>query len=165
MYRLISVARQGAQCAVRAHSASLRAAIPNHVLRSGFHHLGSQRASASDHWPQAKSHPLVDKLRQHPHIMQQLIDFTALLQEKGFDVSGKQPSMMQIMKVMNDAEIRERVKKLAQDMQAAGIQLDMQAIAELQNSLGQHQGSGESDEQSEGKKSPVMDKVKGFFKK
>lgn len=39
------------------------------------------------------------------------------------------------MKVMNDPEIKEKVQKLAQDMQTAGIQLDMQTIQELQSSF------------------------------
>lgn len=36
---------------------------------------------------------------------------------------------------MNDPEIKEKVQKLAQDMQTAGIQLDMQTIQELQSSF------------------------------
>lgn len=43
------------------------------------------------------NHPFVQKLRDNPHIVQQLADFTVLLQEKGLDMSsGKQPGFGQV---------------------------------------------------------------------
>lgn len=57
-------------------------------------------------------------------------------------------------------QIKEAVKGLAQDMQAAGIQLDMQSIAEIQKSLEQAR-----QEQQEDQNPGIMDKVKGLFKK
>lgn len=115
--------------------------------------------------------------------MQQLVDFTQLLQSKGVDVSGKQPSFMQVMKVMNDPDIKEKVQKLAQDMQAAGIQLDMQTIQELQSnfssmsanatpestytdeSINEKQEQQQGEEKEHGRKRGVMNRVKGLFKK
>ncbi|CAO3638084.1 unnamed protein product [Mucor hiemalis] len=115
--------------------------------------------------------------------MTQLVNFTNLLQTKGVDVSGKKPSFMQIMKVMNDPEIKEKVQKLAQDMQTAGIQLDMNTIQELQSNFADLANSPSppttynddvvSDldekkpvqEEQHGRRKGVMNKVKGLFKK
>ncbi|KAG2215155.1 hypothetical protein INT46_006541 [Mucor plumbeus] len=158
--------------------------------KSSIHTSAKQLFASSHDWQQtpAPQHPLIEKIQKHPHIMQQLVDFTQLLQSKGVDVSGKQPSFMQIMKVMNDPEIKEKVQKLAQEMQAAGIQLDMQAIQELQSNFSsmsantatpqstsiidekqsavnekhEHQQQGEKEH---GRKRGVMNRVKGLFKK
>jgi hypothetical protein len=79
------------------------------------------------------------------------------------------------MKVMNDPEVKEKVKDLAQDMQAAGIQLDMSTIQELQSSFGslvkpqaEHEAENpaeEEEEQQHGRKRGVLNKMKGLFKK
>ncbi|KAL0582080.1 hypothetical protein ABG067_008284, partial [Albugo candida] len=88
-----------------------------------------------------------------------------------------------IMKVMNDPEIKEKVQKLAQDMQVAGIQLDMNTIQELQSNFASlandhtpsttyEANQAEFDEkkpveeeQQHGRKRGVMNRVKGLFKK
>jgi hypothetical protein len=140
--------------------------------KSSFH-TSNKQLFASD-WQQPPQHPIIEKLQQHPHIMQQLVDFTALLQAKGVDVSGKQPSFMQVMKVMSDPEVKEKVKVMAQDMQAAGIQLDMQTIQELQSDMkglteqytqSKEQVQAEEEPVTGGEKKGVMDRVKGIFKK
>lgn len=154
--------------------------------KSSIHTSAKQLLASSHDWQQtpAPQHPLIEKIQQHPHIMQQLVDFTQLLQTKGVDVSGKQPSFMQVMKVMNDPEIKEKVQKLAQDMQAAGIQLDMQTIQELQSNFSSMAGSAtpestytdesmnekqeqqqQDEEKEHGRKRGVMNRVKGLFKK
>ncbi|KAI8637957.1 hypothetical protein BD408DRAFT_423714 [Parasitella parasitica] len=151
------------------------------ATRSRMHTSAKQLFASSHDWQQTPppQHPLIEKIQQHPQIMQQLIDFTQLLQSKGVDVSGKQPSFMQVMKVMNDPEIKEDVKKLAQSMQAAGIQLDMQTIQELQSSFSGLSATATSDnqqpvvdekqnqqhEKEHGRKRGVMNRVKGLFKK
>jgi hypothetical protein len=66
-------------------------------LIASFHSSRGVWASSQD-WQQPPQHPLIEKIQQHPHIMQQLVDFTNLLQSKGVDVSGKQPSFMQVYK-------------------------------------------------------------------
>lgn len=160
------------------------------ISKSSIHTSAKQLFASSHDWQQtpAPQHPLIEKIQQHPHIMQQLVDFTQLLQSKGVDVSGKQPSFMQVMKVMNDPEIKEKVQKLAQEMQAAGIQLDMQTIQELQSNfssmsantatpqpastidekqsaVNEKHEQQQQGEKEHGRKRGVMNKVKGLFKK
>ncbi|KAI9499736.1 hypothetical protein BDB00DRAFT_795354 [Zychaea mexicana] len=126
---------------------------------ASFHHSQLRTASLPDGWDASSaSHPIVQKIRENPQVMDQLVEFTMLLQKKGIDVAGKQPGFADMMKIMNDPEIKEVVKKLAQEMQAAGIQLDMQSIAEIQKSL-----EGYKDEEQ--KEGGVVNKMKGLFKK
>lgn len=80
------------------------------------------------------------------------------------------------MKVMSDPEVKEKVQKLAQDMQGAGIQLDMNTIQELQANfadLAAEQAAPEqvfdekkpAEEEQRGRNKGIMNKVKGIFKK
>ncbi|KAI9303635.1 hypothetical protein BJ944DRAFT_165086 [Cunninghamella echinulata] len=137
-----------------------------------FHFTKNNNFASPQSWKPGQSgpmHPLMEQLSQNPHIMQQLIDFTAFLQTKGIDPTGKQLNYMQVIKVMQDPEVKEKVQKLAKEMQNAGIQLDMATIAELQKSLGQTPfgQTKKEDDNDDDKKSDdgVMNKVKGFFKK
>ena len=84
---------------------------------------------------------------------------------------------------MNDPEIKAKVQVLAKDMQAAGIQLDMNAIQELQSSFGDLANINSSSshttfveeaeinekkpmqEEQHGRKRGVVNKVKELFKK
>jgi hypothetical protein len=69
---------------------------------------------------------------------------------------------------MNDPEVKEKTKKLVQDMQAAGITLDMTAIQELQASLAKQQQNPfeeKNEEKKEDEEKGVLNKVKGLFKK
>lgn len=67
------------------------------VPMSSIHNSVNWCASSHD-WNDQKpvTHPLIEKIQQHPHIMEQLIDFTSLLQTKGVDVSGQRPSFVQV---------------------------------------------------------------------
>jgi hypothetical protein len=69
-------------------------ALPQH----SFHSSCMPRANAGDPMQGIDpNHPFIQQLRQNPHILQQLADFTVLLQEKGMDVSsGKQPGFGQV---------------------------------------------------------------------
>lgn len=81
------------------------------------------------------------------------------------------------MKVMNDPEVKEKVQKLALDMQAAGIQLDMNTIQELQSNftaLSNNTPLQEDiinekkpvvEEEERGRKRGMFSKIKGAFKK
>jgi hypothetical protein len=179
LYRIIQKATLPAtrQLFLSAHRVHFkRAVLPAFALPKNLHTSAPKLFASSHDWQQPPQHPLIDKIQQHPHIMQQLVDFTALLQSKGVDVSGKQPSFMQIMKVMNDPEIKEKVQKLAQDMQTAGIQLDMSTIQELQsnfsnlspapeNIINEKSEDQKQQEEEHGRKRGVMNRVKGLFKK
>ncbi|CDH59525.1 hypothetical protein RO3G_06883 [Lichtheimia corymbifera JMRC:FSU:9682] len=130
------------------------------LMAASFHASSRFAASASDPFQSASSHPVMQKIGANPKVMEQLAEFTMLLQKKGIDVQGKQPGFSEMMKIMNDPEIKASVQKLAQEMQAAGIQLDMQTIAEIQNSL-----EDVKKEQGNDSQDGVMNKMKGFFKK
>lgn len=79
------------------------------------------------------------------------------------------------MKVMNDPEIKDKVQKLALDMQAAGIQLDMSTIQELQSSFAALSNTPlpeqvleekkPVEEEERGRKRGVLSRLKGAFKK
>lgn len=80
------------------------------------------------------------------------------------------------MKVMNDPEIKDKVQKLALDMQAAGIQLDMSTIQELQSSFAAlsntpvpeqvlEEKKPVVEEEERGRKRGVLNRLKGAFKK
>lgn len=81
------------------------------------------------------------------------------------------------MKVMSDPEVKEKAQKLAQSMQSAGIQLDLQTVQELQGDLNnmaqQYQkdkANTEVEQEQEpakehGRKRGVMGRMRGLFKK
>ncbi|ORX44282.1 hypothetical protein DM01DRAFT_1340465 [Hesseltinella vesiculosa] len=130
---------------------------PLAVQPSRLGHQDRVMTFASQTSPPPPHHPLMDQLQRNPHVMQELLDFTAFLQTKGVDPTGKNLNYMQVIKVMQDPEVKQRVQTLAKAMQEAGIQLDMSTIADLQRSLGQ--------EPTKVDKEGMVDKVKGFFKK
>lgn len=84
---------------------------------------------------------------------------------------------------MNDPDIKEKAQKVAQDMQTAGIQFDMQTIQELQSSFADLQQPDTSatieqeifdekksleeqdEEQQRGRRRGLLNKMKGVFKK
>ncbi|KAL0091069.1 hypothetical protein J3Q64DRAFT_1650930 [Phycomyces blakesleeanus] len=109
-------------------------------MRAGHGSMGALHTSARMQACQSETpseHPLLTKLKANPHILHKLAGFTAFLEAKGIDMSGEQPSMMQVAKVMSDTEVREKIKDLVKDMQEAEIELDMSTISELQASLGE----------------------------
>jgi hypothetical protein len=65
------------------------------------------------------------------------------------------------MKLMSDPDIKDMAAKLAQDMQAAGIQMDMNSVMELQKAF----GGPSSAEDEDAEKPGLLNKAKGFFKK
>ncbi|KAG2220318.1 hypothetical protein INT45_004003, partial [Circinella minor] len=136
-------------------------AIATQQQIASFHHTPLRAASMPEGWNASNAHPIVQKIRDNPQVMDQLVAFTVLLQKKGIDVAGKQPGFADMMKIMNDPEIKEVVKKLAQEMQAAGIQLDMASIGEIQKSLEGFNSNGGGEKQNDG----VVNKMKGLFKK
>ncbi|KAI9282678.1 hypothetical protein BY458DRAFT_496971 [Sporodiniella umbellata] len=125
----------------------------------------STRTFASSHdWQQGPSHPVLDKISKHPQIVKQLTEFTYFLQSKGVELTQK-PNYMQLMKVMSDPEVKEKTRQLVQDMQAAGITLDMNSIREIQEQMAKANDPFGEEKPKEEKKEGVMDKVKGYFKK
>lgn len=69
----------------------------SYVPMSSFHNSVNCFASSHD-WNDQKpvTHPLIEKIQKHPHIMEQLIEFTGILQTKGVDISGQKPSFVQV---------------------------------------------------------------------
>ncbi|KAI9023084.1 hypothetical protein CLU79DRAFT_750204 [Phycomyces nitens] len=115
-------------------TATFQSMCAGHGSMGAIHTSARMQASESE---TPSEHPLLTKLKANPHILHKLAGFTAFLQAKGIDMSGEQPSMMQVAKVMSDTEVREKIKDLVQDMKAADIELDMDTIKELQASLGE----------------------------
>lgn len=87
--------RHGALAAVR-----MQAYRPSMVTAS-FHASSRFAASASDPFQSASSHPVMQKIGANPKVMQQLADFTVLLQKKGIDVQGKQPGFSEVKSQAN----------------------------------------------------------------
>ncbi|KAH8555940.1 hypothetical protein BGW37DRAFT_479159 [Umbelopsis sp. PMI_123] len=171
MLRTFSLLNQTSRLAVRASArytavspfipsvqVSLRA-LPVQCLHSS----ATARASTGDPMQGIDpNHPFIRKLQSNPHILQQLADFTLLLQEKGLDTSsGRQPGFGQIMKLMSDPDVKSKAVQLAQDMQAAGIQMDMNTVMELQKAFGGPNSTAEEKQDNPG----LLNKAKGFFKK
>ncbi|ORY94243.1 hypothetical protein BCR43DRAFT_496099 [Syncephalastrum racemosum] len=116
------------------------------MQRSSLHCSARWSAEAGD---PPKTHPVLQQLQQHPEIVQQLYEVAMLLQSKDLGTPGQQPSFTQMFKIMKDPEVRDAITKLSQSMTAAGIQLDMSTVAELQNSLmdvAKQQGTGSQDD-------------------
>jgi hypothetical protein len=65
------------------------------------------------------------------------------------------------MKLMSDPEIKAKAAKLAEDMQAAGIQMDMNTVMELQKAFGGPRSAEGEEQENPG----LLNKAKGFFKK
>ncbi|KAL1918497.1 uncharacterized protein VTP21DRAFT_3157 [Calcarisporiella thermophila] len=115
------------------------------ALNRSFHSSPFHRdQNESGHRGVDPNHPLIQQLASNPHILHSLTEFTQLLQEKGLDVTGaKPPSFMQMMKLMTDSQIKEKVGEISQQFQAAGIQLDMSTIMELSKAMQGEAAQGE----------------------
>ncbi|SAM05639.1 hypothetical protein [Absidia glauca] len=144
MNPILNVSRLARIALLRSNPIHRLPTMATYGQRLGFH--SSRHFLYASHQNDFQSgHPLMDQLAQHPHIMQQLLDFTAFIQTKGIDPTGQQLNYMQVMKVMQDPEVKSKVQQLAADMQKAGIQLDMATIAELQKSFGQDKKEDENE--------------------
>lgn len=79
-----------------------RSTTTQFLQTSSFHHTSINFFASSHDWNNQKppAHPLIEKIQQHPHIIEQLVSFTSLLQSKGVDISGKQPSYMQVIRLV-----------------------------------------------------------------
>ncbi|TFK55859.1 hypothetical protein OE88DRAFT_1652367 [Heliocybe sulcata] len=64
---------------------------------------------------------LYKKIADKPEAMAALRDFSALLQEQGFDASGGPPSNMQMLKLFADSQCREGAKRVAEELHKAGV--------------------------------------------
>ncbi|KAI8060468.1 hypothetical protein BC940DRAFT_312090 [Gongronella butleri] len=160
MQRVIPVLRATLRSPKPMYVASPRAMrrLPASSVRPMAMSLRSYASETATPPPGASQHPLMKELQQHPEVMKQLLDFTAFLQTKGVDPTGQNMSYIQMMKIMQDPEVKERAQKLGMAIQEAGIQLDLSMVADLQKSLGGQQPAKE-------KNDGVVNKMKGFFKK
>jgi hypothetical protein len=84
-------------CLLRTVQPTIYARLPTMSSHS-FHRTAFQSAEAGDPMQGIDpNHPFIQQLRKNPHILEQLAEFTVLLQEKGLDVSsGKQPGFGQV---------------------------------------------------------------------
>lgn len=104
MFRTLALLNRTSRLALRSSarytavgSPSVRLNVRSLPVQS-LHSSAFVRASAGDPMQGIdSSHPFIQKLQNNPHILQQLADFTILLQEKGLDTSnGKQPGFGQV---------------------------------------------------------------------
>ncbi|KAF7776395.1 hypothetical protein Agabi119p4_4788 [Agaricus bisporus var. burnettii] len=87
--------------------------------------------------------PLIDAFRQttlfqklagHPEAVYALEDFAKLMQAKGLDFSsGKPPSPLQMLKLASNSEFRESAKRVGEELQKAGV--DMQSKELMQEMM------------------------------
>lgn len=70
---------------------------------------------------------IIQKLQADPEIVQILRDFQNLLVEKGFD--PVKPSMMQMMRLFAQSDVREQATKLKNKLDEAGINLSPEHIS------------------------------------
>ncbi|KAG6832980.1 hypothetical protein H0H92_004864 [Tricholoma furcatifolium] len=83
---------------------------------------------------------LFKKLVNHPEAISAIRETVGILQDSGIDVtSGAQPSAFKMAKLMMNSRFREQVKKMAEEMQKAGIDVNskevMDEIVALKNSM------------------------------
>ncbi|EPQ59370.1 hypothetical protein GLOTRDRAFT_34057 [Gloeophyllum trabeum ATCC 11539] len=71
-----------------------------------------------------KNTSLFKKIADKPEALKALSDFAALLQEQGFDASGRNPpSTMQMFKLAANSKFREGARRVVDELQKAGIDL------------------------------------------
>ncbi|KAJ8509504.1 hypothetical protein ONZ45_g8331 [Pleurotus djamor] len=76
---------------------------------------------------------LFKKVSGDPETIKEMTLFFEMLQSKGIDpTSGKNPSTMQLLKLLGDSEFKEAAKRLQARFQALGVDLQYpEVLAEL----------------------------------
>lgn len=87
------------------------------------------RYQSSQNDSEEKLKEIVLKLQSDPEIVQILKDFQALLVEKGFD--PLRPSMMSMMRLMAQSDVREQAGKLKTKLDESGIVLSPEHISQF----------------------------------
>jgi hypothetical protein len=79
--------------------------LPGVQQKLGFHSHNIKMYVAQQNRPEGTTSPLMDRLISQPHIMQQLLEFTTFLRQKGYEPIGKKLGYMQVMSMMRDSEV------------------------------------------------------------
>ncbi|KAJ3564349.1 hypothetical protein NP233_g8347 [Leucocoprinus birnbaumii] len=99
--------------------------------RRAFHLTPTRRAAENKEafFKAFQNTSLYSKLSQHPDALAALSDFAKLLQDKGIDLStGKPPSTLQMIKLASNADFREATKRVGEELQKAGVDLQSKAV-------------------------------------
>ncbi|KAL1927417.1 hypothetical protein VTP01DRAFT_3654 [Rhizomucor pusillus] len=131
--------------------------------RSACFHSGKHLLDSSKN----KGQSVIDQIRSNPQVMQELLEFGALLQKKGFNIENGKPSASQMLKLFSDSEIKQGMDKLVKTLTTAKIPLDMSTLSELQQSLKNttEQMQGNAMEGAKDTRQSMMSKMKDIFGK
>ncbi|KAI8982012.1 hypothetical protein BDF20DRAFT_445456 [Mycotypha africana] len=158
------------------------AASTNVLLKNQRLHTTSKRNQYEQDFQQ---HPFIQKLKQNPHITQQIMELSITLQSKGLTDTSNPYSQM--LKIMKDSDLRKKMTQLTEDMKIAGLTLDMKSLQELQEMMmkqqkdlqatmtpeqineiqqkyKEQQEQQQQEHQQNQENAGVWDKVKGLFK-
>lgn len=102
------------------------------IVRPTVGQIGLRFQSSSNE-SEEKLREIVLKLKSDPEITQILQDFQALLVEKGFD--PLRPSMMSMMRLFAQSDVREQAAKLKTKLDEAGIVLSPEHISQFMGSM------------------------------
>lgn len=81
--------------------------------------------------PQEVFEKFATTLKNNPELGKLLDGFQKLLVSKGIDSQGKPPSMTQMMKMLTDADIRQHLSKLKDELDRANIQINQKDLSAL----------------------------------
>lgn len=104
-------------------SVSVSVSVPVPVLRSSqvVRSTITTRSFATSNDPESERlEKLITSLKSNPKIASELESFQQLLVSKGFE-TDKKPSMMQMMLIMTDKEIKSSIQRLKSELEAANI--------------------------------------------
>lgn len=80
----------------------------------------------------------MDEIHSHPSIVESLENLNSIMREKKLidPESNEPPSIMQMVKLMMDKDIREAMQKFKSDMDKSGINLGPDQLGPLMKVLG-----------------------------
>lgn len=79
---------------------------------------------------------IISVFRENPEIKTVLDEFQKLLAEKGLQPDGNQPTMVQMMKILADKEVKTALMKLKGALDSANVQLTQEDLNAFMNLYG-----------------------------
>ncbi|KAI9320779.1 hypothetical protein BX666DRAFT_1232921 [Dichotomocladium elegans] len=152
LLRYVAVRRTASLTSMRGH---FHRPLGGYSAAAGFHASSRFAASASD---PSEQFPILKKITESPRVMLQFREFIMLLEKKGINTQGKPPTFFEMMQIMKDPEMKESLRKLQEELSAAGIPIDMETVAAFQKAT----NKGLEDDRKDG---GLKEKVKSLFKK
>ncbi|QEU59205.1 hypothetical protein KDRO_B04710 [Kluyveromyces lactis] len=114
---------------------SCRTIIP---LLQNKRYASSWDKSPEDLDAHVKVQKLMDEIHSHPSIVESLENLNSIMREKKLidPESNEPPSIMQMVKLMMDKDIREAMQKFKSEMDKSGINLGPDQLGPLMKVLG-----------------------------